>query len=122
MMAIYSNSFTSRLALLLLLASYQVSAIQWKQCLQDIQNHSEGEDYTKNSTLFHKESTPSNPILTSTGCEALCGGSRTHLYPDSGAIINTWILPALVRIIKPTLQFVLLTRAGNPHPKSSTRR
>ena len=111
--------------LLLALSVYPVQAVIWEQCLIDIQMHPNAEEYVKNRTLFHADSTRDNPILTFYGCTSLCGGSGIHFYPDRGSIINTWILPALVISLKFVLSRILASELiflGYTHTKSGTRR
>ena len=54
------------------------------------------------SDLFYRSgngapmSTPSNPVLTLPGCQALCGG--TTWYVDIGPRLSTWLIPVLLLI------------------------
>jgi hypothetical protein len=52
---------------------------------------------SRNPAFFFPESTPGNPVLTLSGCNALCG-STWGPYPDDGPRLYEWIIPGLLLV------------------------
>jgi hypothetical protein len=52
---------------------------------------------SQNPAFFFPDSTPDNPVLTLSGCIALCG-SPWGPYPDDGPRLYEWIIPGLLLV------------------------